>query len=99
MAYYIFTDGLIILRRIIKHYNWRRISIMGHSLGAAIGFLYAASYPDDTEMLIAIDTVSPVIIDPSEIKNLGSCIDKFVFLKLIFIFYYNNMLCFNFLIL
>lgn len=78
MTYYIFMDGLIILRKIVKHFNWRKISIMGHSLGAAIGFLYASSYPDDTEMLISIDTVSPVIINEAEVNNLGSFIDKFV---------------------
>lgn len=52
---------------------------MGHSLGSAIGFLYAASYPDETEMLIAIDTVAPIIVDPKEIvKNTGPNVDKFV---------------------
>ncbi|XP_025197759.1 probable serine hydrolase isoform X3 [Melanaphis sacchari] len=79
LPYYIFWDGLAILRRIIKHYNWRKVSIIGHSLGAAIGFLYAASFPDDTEMLISIDTVAPVIFDPSEIvKNTGPNIDKLI---------------------
>jgi len=79
LPYYIFWDGLAILRRIVRHYNWRKVSIMGHSLGAAIGFLYAASYPDDTEMLISIDTVAPVIFDPSEIvKNTGPNVDKLV---------------------
>lgn len=54
---------------------------MGHSLGSAIGFLYAASYPDDTELLIAIDTVAPVIFDASEVvKNTGPMLDKFVFI-------------------
>lgn len=80
MPYYIFWDGLAILRRIVRHYNWRRISIMGHSLGSAIGFLYAASYPDDTELLIAIDTVAPVIFNASEVvNNTGPMLDKFVF--------------------
>lgn len=50
---------------------------MGHSLGADIGFLYAATYPYDTEMLISIDTVAPIIFDPSEIvKNTGRNLDK-----------------------
>lgn len=64
---------------------------MGHSLGAAIGFLYAASYPDDTEMLISIDTVAPVIIDPSEIvKNTGPNVDKLVlFYTIIHTLYIN----------
>ena len=60
---------------------------MGHSLGAAIGFLYAASYPDDTEMLISIDTVAPVIFDPSEIvKNTGPNIDKLVLFYIYFVY-------------
>lgn len=85
LPYYIFWDGLAILRRIVKYYNWKRISIIGHSLGSAIGFLYAASYSDDIELLIAIDTVAPVVFDPSEIvKNIGPMLDKFVLL----IFYY-----------
>jgi len=54
---------------------------MGHSLGSAIGFLYAASYSDETELLIAIDTVAPVVFDPSEVvKNTGPMLDKFVLL-------------------
>jgi len=54
---------------------------MGHSLGAAIGFLYASSYPDDTEMLISIDTVSPVIVEPSKIvETTGPNLDKYVLL-------------------
>lgn len=82
MPYYIFWDGLAILRRIVRHFNWRRISIIGHSLGAAIGFLYAASYPNDVEMLISIDTVAPVIIDPKEVvTNAGSNIDKCVLIS------------------
>lgn len=81
MLYYLYWDGLAILRRIVRHYNWRRISIMGHSLGAAIGFLYAALYPNDTEMLICIDTVAPVVLNPSEdVKNMGSLLDKYVLL-------------------
>jgi len=60
---------------------------MGHSLGAAIGFLYAASYPDDTEMLISIDTVAPVIFDPSEIvKNTGPNVDKLVLFYAYFVY-------------
>ncbi|XP_050428897.1 probable serine hydrolase isoform X2 [Adelges cooleyi] len=84
IPYYLFWDGLTILRRIVRHYNWRNISIMGHSLGAAIGFLYAASYPDDTEMLISIDTVAPVVFNPAEIvKNTGPFLDRF--------FYYESL--------
>ncbi|KAF5279273.1 hypothetical protein FQR65_LT15444 [Abscondita terminalis] len=60
VAYYQIWDGVICLRRIAKHFNWNEINIMGHSLGAAIGFLYAATYPNEVHKFIALDAVAPV---------------------------------------
>ncbi|KAJ8953609.1 hypothetical protein NQ318_003033 [Aromia moschata] len=58
-SYYIFWDGVHFLRRIVKHFNWNDIIILGHSLGGAIAFLYAAMYPDDVKKYISIDIASP----------------------------------------
>lgn len=38
-----------------------QIKILGHSLGGAIGFLYAASYPNEVDLLISLDIVSPTV--------------------------------------
>lgn len=35
--YYLFWDGVHIIRRIVQHFGWKDISIIGHSLGGAIG--------------------------------------------------------------
>ncbi|VEN35696.1 unnamed protein product, partial [Callosobruchus maculatus] len=47
--YYIFWDGIHYLRRIVKHFNWKNIKLIGHSLGGGIAFLYAAVYPKDVD--------------------------------------------------
>lgn len=77
--YYIFYDGLITARRVVKHYGWQKVSIVGHSLGGAVGFMYAASYPDEIDKLVSLDIVCPRVSQPSTLANaFGSCIDNFL---------------------
>ncbi|PSN44389.1 hypothetical protein C0J52_05758 [Blattella germanica] len=77
--YYIHWDGLIVVRQLVKHFKWRKISIIGHSLGGAIAFLYAASFPEETEAIICLDVASPAFLDNSRmVKMTGNCIDKFL---------------------
>lgn len=77
--YYLFWDGLTVLRRIVKYYKWNKISIIGHSMGGAVGFLYAASFPDDVEKLISLDIVSPTVKSTESVVNItGVSIDRFL---------------------
>nr|CAD7262405.1 unnamed protein product [Timema shepardi] len=77
--YYIFWDGLTVVRRIVEHFKWKNITIMGHSLGGAIGFLYAATFPNDIDKLISLDIISPAVREVQKIVNLtGESIDKFL---------------------
>ncbi|XP_043686433.1 probable serine hydrolase isoform X1 [Vespula pensylvanica] len=77
--YYIFWDGVIILRRIVKHYKWNKVKLLGHSLGGAISFLYAASYPNEVDILISLDIVSPSVRDITKTAAItGDHIDKFL---------------------
>lgn len=77
--YYIFWDGIHLLRRIVKHFNWEKITIIGHSLGGAIAFLYAAAFPNDIVKYVSIDIASPAVRDPAKIsKVLGDAVDKFL---------------------
>ncbi|XP_072745432.1 probable serine hydrolase isoform X1 [Anoplolepis gracilipes] len=77
--YYVFWDGVIILRRIIKYYKWNKVKLLGHSLGGAIAFLYAASYPDEVEFIISLDIASPNVRHVAKTTAItGTCIDKFL---------------------
>ena len=57
-------DILIILNLVMKEYNWSKISLLGHSMGAIISFLYAATYPEKINFVVAVDALKPKIFDP-----------------------------------
>ncbi|XP_008548815.1 probable serine hydrolase isoform X4 [Microplitis demolitor] len=66
--YFVYYDGLMLLRRVARHFQWSKIKLLGHSLGGAIGFLYAASYPDEVDLLISLDIASPTV------KTISKCV-------------------------
>lgn len=35
--YYIYWDYIPVIRRIIKHFGWQMVTILGHSMGGGIG--------------------------------------------------------------
>ncbi|XP_023020955.1 probable serine hydrolase [Leptinotarsa decemlineata] len=57
--YYLIFDGVHYLRRIVKRFGWREITIIGHSLGGSIAFLYAATFPKDVKKYISLDMAGP----------------------------------------
>lgn len=77
MQYYIFWDGIALIRRIAKHYGWKKLKLLGHSLGGALSFMYAASYPDDVAQYISIDLYGPTVRSLTKYAKLtGTGIDK-----------------------
>lgn len=50
---------IYVIRLIYKQFNWDRLSLMGHSMGAIICFLYACSFPSECDMVMAIDALVP----------------------------------------
>ncbi|KYQ55685.1 putative serine hydrolase [Trachymyrmex zeteki] len=77
--YYVYWDGVILLRRIIKYFKWNKVKLLGHSLGGAISFLYAASYPNEVDFLISLDIASPSVRDVKKTAaSTGEYIDRFL---------------------
>lgn len=75
--YYLFWDGISLIRRIVKKFHWEKVKLLGHSLGAALSFMYAATYPDEVAQIICIDLYGPPVrCLEKNAAMLGSCIDK-----------------------
>lgn len=52
-------DWVCIIRRVVLHFKWKRVSLMGHSFGAVACNIYASFYSGDhVDMLIAIDMLT-----------------------------------------
>lgn len=71
-------DFVHVLYNLMKEYKWEKISLIGHSMGAYVGFLFASIFPDKIDILINIDAVKPVVYSASMlVKSLQESIEKF----------------------
>ncbi|XP_037711548.1 probable serine hydrolase [Drosophila subpulchrella] len=79
MQYFIFWDGICLIRRIVRKYNWKNVSLLGHSLGGALTFMYAASFPTEVDKLINIDIAGPTVRSTQRMaQGTGKALDKFL---------------------
>lgn len=79
MIYHLVEDGITLIRRIVKHYKWSNVTLMGHSLGGVLSFMYASIYdnPNDVSKIIMIDTAGLVVFDQEKLaSDAAHCIDK-----------------------
>lgn len=72
-----FLNYIIALVCILKHFRWKRILLLGHSLGGRIGFFFAATFPENMKKMVLIDPVSTFDRDKPLPKLLRSHIDEF----------------------
>ncbi|KAB7504819.1 hypothetical protein Anas_07689 [Armadillidium nasatum] len=50
-----FTDHLVIVHKVINHFNWKKLILLGHSMGGTVSLLFAGAFPDIIEKVISID--------------------------------------------
>lgn len=53
-------DAMFFIRFIRDYFGWDKFSICGHSMGSAMGTMYASLFPEDIRSLIIIDLVKQV---------------------------------------
>uniref|UniRef100_A0A2M4ASQ2 Putative conserved plasma membrane protein n=1 Tax=Anopheles triannulatus TaxID=58253 RepID=A0A2M4ASQ2_9DIPT len=59
MVYYQ-LDCIPLLLNIMQEYGWTKISLMAHSMGAIICFIFSALFPEKVDLLIGIDALKPL---------------------------------------
>lgn len=55
-----FIDYVLDIQDVLNQLDWEKPVLLGHSMGAAMAIMYAASYPEKIEKLIMIENVGPV---------------------------------------
>lgn len=50
---------LYVLRMIHKKFDWEKISLLGHSMGSIVCFMYASSFPSECDMVVGLDSLKP----------------------------------------
>lgn len=76
ITYHVF-EYIFTIVRIVKEYKWRKVSLMGHSMGAIICYHYTALNPHMVDMLIQIDLIKDVYNSTNnQIKQIHTRIEK-----------------------
>ncbi|KAH8409401.1 hypothetical protein KR222_002584, partial [Zaprionus bogoriensis] len=71
---YSLFSWLSVIRRVVLHFQWPCVSLMGHSVAALACNLYAAFYPEDhVDLLIAIESLT------IRYKSNSDCIKYFAY--------------------
>ena len=61
----------------MQFFDWKKISLMGHSLGAIISFMYGYLFPKDVDFLVCIDGLHP-LIHPLKTQRVVRSIEEFL---------------------
>ncbi|XP_054731522.1 probable serine hydrolase [Anastrepha obliqua] len=78
-CYYNLVDNLYVILIVMKQYNWQKVSLVGHSMGSIIAFVFAAVFPDKVDMVIGIDALKPHQRPPaSAIRTVETRMREFV---------------------
>jgi pimeloyl-ACP methyl ester carboxylesterase len=66
-----FTEDIVSLRRIVRHYGWKKITLLGHSMGSTYSFIYASIFPNEVDKFIGIDILRPFALEPEVFAQTG----------------------------
>ncbi|KAK7079263.1 Serine hydrolase-like protein 2 [Halocaridina rubra] len=58
------------VKKAMTAYGWERFVLLGHSMGAVVGILYAAAFPEDVEAFISVDIIKPWSSQPDKYASL-----------------------------
>lgn len=69
-------DYVYIIPLIMKEFGWSTVSLMGHSLGGVMSFMYASMAPDTVDLIISLDVLLPRrVTNPSKItQDIEKCL-------------------------
>ncbi|KFB39975.1 AGAP009434-PA-like protein [Anopheles sinensis] len=59
-------DNTLVLFHLMKEYRWKKLSLLGHSMGSILSFIFTATFPDKVDFYIGIDALKPHINDATK---------------------------------
>lgn len=74
--HYNVVDYVLIIARIMKEYKWPKVSLMGHSLGGVLSYIYTALSPETVDLVIALDIMLPPFESPELLSYWPTAFDK-----------------------
>lgn len=73
---YTYATFLYVLLFVVNKFKWRKVSILAHSMGATIAYMFASSFPDRCDMIVSLDIITPGLTKHFPVTYLSSDISK-----------------------
>jgi pimeloyl-ACP methyl ester carboxylesterase len=83
-GHYTMQKSVGVVRDILQILNWETSHIIGHSMGASISVMYAATFPEKVDKLVLIEGFGPLTAKvENTVRNLRKALDgeRLMFLK------------------
>ncbi|XP_071542219.1 probable serine hydrolase isoform X2 [Panulirus ornatus] len=61
-----FMDLVLVMERVVQHFGWKEVNLLGHSMGGCSAMLYAATFPEKVRKVIMIDVIKPLSYDAAD---------------------------------
>ncbi|XP_066961861.1 probable serine hydrolase isoform X1 [Macrobrachium rosenbergii] len=61
-----FLDLVLLIERVVQHFEIKEVRLLGHSMGAGAAFLYAATFPKKVKKIIMVDLIKPLSVEPGD---------------------------------
>lgn len=61
-TFYTQYSAIIEMRRIVRELKWDKMTLLSHSLGAHLSFMYSCIYPQQVESVLSIDLAHPLAV-------------------------------------
>lgn len=68
-CFYHFIDFVPLLEHIRKQYKWEQLSLIAHSMGSVVSFIYAALFPKNTNLVCGFDMLKILNSEPRSIEE------------------------------
>lgn len=62
----VMAEACYYVAEVMRQLDWKSACIVGHSMGGAIGLLYAAAFPEQCERLVFLDSLGPLTKPPQQ---------------------------------
>ncbi|KAF2883503.1 hypothetical protein ILUMI_22676 [Ignelater luminosus] len=77
-VFYNKIDNVTLLKRIVDYFNWSKVSLLGHSMGAIMNYQYTLLYPNEVDFLICLDALKPLVYEDKKIESMVEMIENFI---------------------
>lgn len=56
----VFMNLLVDIERVVQHFEWKEVNLLGHSMGGAAAMLYSSTFPEKVKKLVVVDLIKPL---------------------------------------